>query len=398
MSNLSPRARWAVPAVVGVVVAAAFVAPPLVASASSDDLPAISPQQLVTSVAEAENAALSGTVVYTARLGLPSLPLGDMAGASPVNLLDGSSTMRVWTDGIDRSRAALLGATSEFSVVHDGPEAWTYSSTDDAVVHYTVAAEDQARLEALQEQPRVSGDLPTPAAAAASALSMVEQFSTVSLDAQSRVAGRDAYTLVITPKSTTTLVGHVVIAVDATTKTPLRVQVWDRTSKSAALEVGFTDIRFGTPSDSVLSFSAPAGATSKDVTVPLPTPAEHAAATAQGLPEGTTVTGTGWDTVVQVAGVDVAGLLAGDADALTSVPPTKPAIGSKSGQALLDEFGADGTDKVRDLDLDTLFNQVTKQVPEGRLVTTKLASVLVTDDGRVLVGAVPGATLQASAR
>jgi outer membrane lipoprotein-sorting protein len=397
MRNLSPRARWAVPAVVGAAVAAAFIAPPLVASASSKDLPAITPQELVTSVAEAENVALAGTVVYTARLGLPSLPLGDMAGASPVNLLDGSSTMRVWTDGIDRSRAALLGAASEFSVVHDGPEAWTYSSTDDAVVHYTIDPKDQARLQELQEQPRVSGDLPTPAAAAASALSMVEQFSTVSLDAQSRVAGRDAYTLVVTPKSRTTLVGHVVIAVDATTKTPLRVQVWDRTSKSAALEVGFTDIRFDTPSDSVLSFSAPAGATTKDVTVPLPAPTDKPA-TPQALPDGTTVTGTGWDTVVQVAGVDVAGLLAGDADALASVAPTKPAIGSKSGQALLDEFGADGTDKVKDLDLDTLFNQVTKQVAEGRLVTTKLASVLVTDDGRVLVGAVPGATLQALAR
>ncbi|MEN0128390.1 MAG: hypothetical protein AAGC49_03035 [Brevundimonas sp.] len=395
MSNLSPRARWAVPVVVGVVVAAAFVAPPLVASASSEDLPTITPQQLVTSVAEAPNAALSGTVVYTAHLGLPSLPLGDVAGASPVNLLDGSSTLRVWTDGAERSRAALLGPTSEYSVVRDGPEAWTYSSTDDAVVHYTVSAADQARLKKLHEQPAVAGDLPTPAAAAASALSMIEQFSSVTLDAQSRVAGRDAYTLVVTPKSTTTLVGHVSIAIDAKTKTPLRVQVWDRTSKSPGLEVGFTDVRFGTPSDSVLSFSPPAGATSKDVTVPLPAETDQPSAT---VPEGTTITGTGWDTVVQVAGVDVAGLLAGNTDALSSVPGSKPAIGSKSGQALLDEFGADGSDKVRQLDLGTLFDQIAKPVPEGRLITTKLASILITDDGRVLVGAVPGATLQADAR
>ncbi|MDM7832538.1 LolA family protein [Cellulomonas edaphi] len=396
MSNLSPRARWAVPAVVGAVVAAAFIAPPLVASASSEELPAISPQQLVTAVAEARDQPLSGTVVYTARLGLPSLPLGDMAGASPVNLLDGSSTMRVWTDGVDRSRAALLGATSEYSVVRDGPQAWTYSSTDDAVVHYVIDAKDRARYDALQQDPPVAGDLPTPAAAASSVLGLVQQFSSVTLDAQSTVAGRAAYNLVVTPKSTTTLIGHVVVSVDAKTSTPLRVQVWDRTSKTPAVEVGFTDIRFATPSDSVLSFSAPAGASSKEVSVPLPeTPAAAHSAT---VPDGTTVTGTGWDTVVQLAGVDVAGLLAGDADALSTVPGSAPAIGSKSGQKLLEEFGADGSSKVRDLDLGTLFGQITKPVPGGRLITTKLVSILVTDDGRVLVGAVPGATLQADAR
>lgn len=386
MSNLSPRARWAVPAVIGVVVAAAFVAPPLVASASSDDLPTVTPEQLVTAVAEAKDQPLSGTVVYTARLGLPSMPLADRTGASPVNLLDGSSTMRVWTDGVDRSRASLLGATSEYSVVRNGSQAWTYSSTDNEVVHFTVDSSDA--------QPEVAGDLPTPAAAAASALAMVEQFSTVSLDAETTVAGRGAYNLVVTPKSTTTLVGHVVVSIDAKTDTPLRVQVWDRTSSSPALEVGFTDVSFGTPSDAVLSFSTPDGATTKDVTVPLPQASERPTA----VPDGTTITGTGWDTVVQHTGVDVAGLLAGDTDALSSVPGAEPAIGSKSGQKLLDEFGADGSSKARELDLTTLFDNVAKQVPEGRLITTKLVSVLVTDDGRVLVGAVPGAALQADAR
>ena len=89
-------------------------------------------------MASAEPSPLSGTVVYTARLGLPELPFGDVGGANPVALLGGSSTMRVWSDGGERSRVALLGATSEYSVVQDGPEAWTYSSTDDAVVHYSL--------------------------------------------------------------------------------------------------------------------------------------------------------------------------------------------------------------------------------------------------------------------
>ena len=71
-------------------------------------------------MAGAEPSPLSGTVVYTARLGLPALPFGDVGGANPVALLGGSSTMRVWSDGGERSRVALLGATSEYSVVQDG--------------------------------------------------------------------------------------------------------------------------------------------------------------------------------------------------------------------------------------------------------------------------------------
>ncbi len=44
-----------------------------------------------------------------------------------------------------------------------------------------------------------------------------------------------------------------------------------------------------------------------------------------------------------------------------------------------------------------LLDSLTRRVPEGRLLTTALLSVLLTDDGRVLVGAVEPAVLQAAA-
>ena len=108
--TLAPRARWAVPVVAAVAVGLAFAAPPLFASADDAGLPTISPEELAAQVAGAEPSPLSGTVVYTARLGLPELPFGDVGGANPVALLGGSSTMRVWSDGGERSRVALLGA------------------------------------------------------------------------------------------------------------------------------------------------------------------------------------------------------------------------------------------------------------------------------------------------
>jgi outer membrane lipoprotein-sorting protein len=374
----STRARWAVPAVVAVAVAAAFLTPPLFASADESKLPTRTPDQLVTAVAKAGPTPLSGTVVYTARLGLPEIPFGKVTGADPVALLSGSSTMRVWSDGGERSRVALLGATSEFSAVRDGAQAWTYSSTNDKVVHYALSAADTARYDALRAQvrsgtgPAIAGNLPTPAEAADAALGHAGEFSTVTAGKQTTVAGRAAYQLVITPKVAGSLVDRIVVAIDGQTSTPVRVQTWSTQDvQKPALEIGFTDLSFATPDDAVLTFSPPAGAT---------------------------VTGTGWESVVTLTGVDVAALIAGDPAALATVPGAKPTIGSTSAQGLIEEFAPkDGSGAMPSLDTSALYDQLTTAVPEGRLLSSTLLSVLVTKDGRVLVGSVSADTLRAMA-
>ena len=404
--TMSTRARWSVPVIAAAAVGIAFVAPPLLANADSAGLPAITPEQLAAQVAAADQAPLSGTVVYTARLGLPELPFSDVGGANPVALLGGSSTMRVWTDGAQRSRVALLGDTSEYSVVQDGAQAWTYSSTDDAVVHYSFDAADTARYDDLAAQVEagevpVAGDLPTPAEAGRQAVAAAELTSSVSLDSQTTVAGHEAYQLVVTPKSTTTLIGRIVVAVDATTKTPLRVQVWSRAdAKTPALELGFTDVTFATPADSVLAFSAPPGASTRDVVLPLPQEPTPAETVPGALPDGVTVSGTGWDSVVQSSGIDVAGLLAGDPTAAAALPGAEKSFGSKGAEQLYQQFVPEegSGSPLGTLDSSALYDQLTTKVPEGRLLTSALLSVLVTVDGRVLVGAVPGETLQALAR
>lgn len=398
--TLSNRVHWAVPVAVATVVGAAFLVPPLVASAQTADLPDTTPEELVAAVATAEPQALSGTVVYTARLGLPELPLAAETGADPVDLLGGSSTLRVWTDGEGRGRVALLGAMSEYSVVRDGPEAWTYSSRNEEAVHYTLDEAGLARWQELEaEGPAVRGDLPTPAGLADSALAHARRFSTVALAAETTVAGRDAYQLVVTPKSDATLVGRIVVAVDAETSTPLRVQVYSvRDSVEPALEVGFTDVTFATPDDAVLTFSPPAGAAVRDVVVALP---EHEASVdPTAPPEGVSVTGTGWETVVEVAGVDVAALTAGDPSAMADLADRTPTIGSETGQDFLEQFGpqdGSGPPSMAGLDAAALLDQLTDEVPEGTLLSSTLFSVLFTDDGRVLVGAVPAETLRAMA-
>ncbi|WP_265521616.1 LolA family protein [Oerskovia flava] len=405
--SLSPRARWAVPAGVAAVVAGAFVAPSVIASASSD-LPELTPAELLVKVAEAEPVPLSGTVVYTARLGLPDLPLSEVQGASPLDLLGGSSTIRLWSDGEDRSRAALLGSLSEFSVVRDGPQAWTYSSSDDEVVHYTVDADDLERYGELDDAarsgaaPEVAGDLPTPAEAADALLAYAALSTDVSVGTATQVAGRDAYQLGLVPRTDGTLVDRVLVAVDAETSAPLRVQVWATgDTQTPALEVGFTDVSFTAPDDAVFDFTAPPGATTTEVEVPLPDPADHEGTDPEDLKDlgafdGVAVSGFGWETVVEVEGVDIEGLLAGDPAAATALPGMDRSFGSEGAQDLYGELvGEEGTvPGVPEIDAAALYDQLTQEVPEGRLLTSALLSVLVTDDGRVLAGAVPAEVLR----
>ncbi|MBO0900917.1 hypothetical protein J1G42_12135 [Cellulomonas sp. zg-ZUI222] len=410
-SPARPRLRtaWAVPATAVVAVAAAFAAPPLLASADSAGLPEVSAAELLDRVAAAEPQALSGTVVHTARLGLPELSLTQASGADPVSLLSGSTTLRVWTDGQERSRVSLLGTASEYSVVTDATQAWTYSSSDDEVVHYALSPQDAARAQELAATATPPADLPSPDELGREALERAEKDATVGVDAVTTVAGRDAYQVVVTPRSTTTLVARIVVAVDAATWTPLRVQVWSSDEAATpALEVGFTDVTFADPGEAVLTFSAPPGAEVREVTVPLPDAAAHAAAAdaAQGLPadpeamtapEGVRVSGSGWDTVVELSDVDVAALLAGDPSALGDGPAADGPLGGEGAQDLAEDFMPEGDGPGVELDAGALYDQLTTPVEGGRALTSTLLSVLVLDDGRVLVGSVPVDVLRAAA-
>ncbi|WP_284251350.1 LolA family protein [Litorihabitans aurantiacus] len=421
----SNRLRWAVPAATAVAVGAAFTIPSL-ATASADELPETTPAQLLAAVAQAEPTAMSGTAVYTARLGLPELPAEMTGGADPLNLLSGSSTIRVWTDGAERSRVSLLGTASEYSAVVDGAEAWTYSSGKNEVVHVSLDAEAQSQLDAAKADAQERADavdpasIPTPEVLAEQFLALAGTTSEVTLEDDVVVAGRDAYQLEIAPRGEGSLVDRVVVAFDGETYAPLSVQAWSTQDTSApALELAFTDVSMETPSDAALAFSTPEGATVEEKVITgedlaAAAPQDEAAADALDpealdpsalapgagfLPEGTSISGFGWSTVVQQQGVDVAGLLAGDPEAAADAAAQLPAspFAGRPAEDLAAEFGADRADGGFGLDASALYEQLTAPVDGGRVFSSALLSALVTDDGRVLVGAVPTDTLLATA-
>ena len=358
----SPQARrwraWAVPAAVAACIAGATMAPKAFAANPHPSLPTRTAAQLIASVERSHVTAMSGTIRTAAKLGLPSLP-NDIPGTQDglVGLLSGNNTLRLWASGPERQRIALLGDGSEMDLIHNGRDVWTWNSTDQSVQHVILPAEQTAT-----ERTTAPAEQLTPSAQARQALRAIGPSTAVTVSRTARVAGRPAYTVTLTPRTTATLVGKVQIAIDAATSVPLRVLVFARGSSSPALSTGFTSVSFATPAASTFEFTPPSGASVR--THRLSAPAEHRRAhgarpAAEAAPQQL---GRGWASVIE--------LPAGSLGDGTGPGP------SPSGSVL---------------------NELTNPVAAGRVLTTRLLSVLIAQDGRVFIGAVPASTLESLA-
>ncbi|MGI8720875.1 MAG: LolA family protein [Geodermatophilaceae bacterium] len=338
-----PALRWVVPLAIVAVALTANVAGRALSADADPALPPRSAAQLLVDLQTSAVAGLSGTVVQRADLGLPELPVAPGGqGSSDISaLVSGTHTLRVWYAGEDRQRVAVLGTLGESDVVRNGNDVWTWSSQTNEATHLQLSPSSEP------DQP-VPTDLPTtPQEAADAALSGIEPTTEVSTDGTAIVAGRSAYELVLAPKDHASLIGQVRIAIDAEEKVPLRVRVFATGATSPALEIGFSQISFEIPADEQFDFQPPPGAT---VTEAGP---EEVPVDATELVEPVLV-GNGWTAVL-----------------VATAPSPPPADTGSELHAIL---GA--------------LPPVSGPWGSGRLLTSDLFSVLLTDDGRLLIGAV----------
>jgi outer membrane lipoprotein-sorting protein len=342
---------------------------PTAASASAHPvLPPRTPAQLLAAVQASTVTHLSGEVVETARFGLPELPgAGNSAQLSWQTLVTGTHTARVWVDGADKQRVALLGQLAESDVVRNGRDVWTYSSDTGKASHMTLPDRSTNKTDAADPKATANGPAQlTPQAAADKALAEISPTTAVSVDPTARVAGQKAYTLVLQPRQAGSTVRKVLIAVDAVHSVPLRVQVFGAATRPA-FETAFANISYARPAATVFRFTPPKGSTTttpSKASTSAPDPAGHSAA--DGKP---TVLGSGWTSVLVF-----------------------PASSSP-----LDAAAKAGSGRRADETASTL-QRLTKHQPDGTaLLSTALVNVLIATDGRVLVGAVTPAVLQQAA-
>ncbi|RDG38735.1 LolA family protein [Streptomyces corynorhini] len=406
--------RYALPvAVAGVAAATIGLVPALAAAGGSGpQLADISAQQLIEKIAASDTQQLSGSLKITTDLGLPALSgldsvagaLGDSAGAGDgstadpgtklMELASGSHTLRVAADGADKQRLSIVEGAAEYSLIRNGDEVWAYDSGSNQAYH---ATEKDAGGHGGSEGTKGEGaqgakDLDvTPSELAAQVLKAAGDTTSVTVDGTARVAGHDAYRLLVKPKQSGSTVGSVTIAVDAKTGTPLKFTLASSGGGKPIVDVGFTKVDFAKPDASTFDFTPPKGT---KVTRADESDAAHgkdAKNEASGADQGegrfggllgelsgaddsgdVKTIGKGWSTVYE----------------LTSPKDESGAAGKGS------EAAGSGASKQDDLPAEaegligSLGSKVTGKFGSGMVFETRIVNALMTDDGKVYVGAV----------
>ncbi|AXK36479.1 outer membrane lipoprotein carrier protein LolA [Streptomyces armeniacus] len=395
MAQIQPRkpgrkaVRYGVPVAVAGAAAATIGLVPALADTGDPDLPKVTAEELVTKMAKSDVQHMSGTVKINTDLGLPALPGsgggngghgpfgggdeqrgGDSeegaekegSGADPqsklMELASGEHTLRVATDGPDKQRVSVVEEAAEYSFIHNGQDIWAYDSASNSAFH--AQAPKDAGKGKQHKMPEGMANL-TPEKAADQALKAVDKTTSVSVDGTSKVAGRDAYTLVIKPKAAAdSTVESVRIAVDADNGAPLKFTLTPDGGGKPVIDIAYRNVDFGKPGADTFEFKAPKGAKVTEKELDGKAPEKGAKPDLSGFD----VLGEGWNTVVEIPlpGNALAGPMGGD----------KEGGGSEQMKRLLDAF----TDEAKG-DFGT-----------GRVFETRLVNALITDDGKVFAGAV----------
>jgi outer membrane lipoprotein-sorting protein len=368
--------RWAVPAIALLGVLGVGAVPQLfqTASASTPDLPTLTPAELLAKARTAQVTSLSGTVTLTSKLGLPSLgSLGGRSLSSFTDLLAGQHSAKVWVDGPDHVRIATAAPMAETNWIRNGTDLWSYDSATLRVTHTTLAADTTTTPET-DAAPDPAHE--TPVDFANELLAQVTPSTDVSVESPQYVAGRPVYELSLAPHGSDSTVQQIAIAVDAATGLPLEVKIVARSTGATAFAFGFSKISFDQPAASTFAFTPPPGSTTREA------------------PDITTF-------------INPPGGRNRSSDSAPPAAPTDPSAPTKP------ESSADAADKVATagsdwgtvvmlpagtvpkelMSLMSSSPQVTAGALTGRMLSTPLLSVLLLDDGRAAVAALTPAAL-----
>lgn len=405
MKKISPR--W-IPA---------FLAPVMVASSvflisgqatAVTDLPDKTAAEMLQMVNTDENIAFSGRVIKRADLGLPPMNLvpdisqsmvdsmaerlpEEMAEFIPqasiegelalvLEFLAGTHRANVFVDGPTRARLQVLDLLSERNFIRNGKDLWFYDAAKSEVTHTEIDLdrETQAKRDAkawvLANPNEFPFDVTSPASVAEYFLAEADATTNFEVDEDANIAGRDAYQLVMTPKSAGSLVESVKFGIDAQTGLPLAVTVQAVGQADPAFEIAFETISFETPAASVFEFTPPQGSIVEEIDLAQLESELSKRAKSQDVKqkdlsalaslneeelqrEAKRLQSEGWSAVAKIPAADV------------------PA-----------EFLAE-------LRSNRLYEELTRKVDGGRVFSTALFNIFFGDDGGIYAGAVTVDTL-----
>jgi outer membrane lipoprotein-sorting protein len=391
------RSRWAVPAalVAAVVVTAVTVT---TAAAASPSLPPRTPAQLLTDMATEAGSPtpMSGQLVVSAGLGIPQLP-GQESPSSILSLLTGSHTISLSYADRTHFRLALPVPLGETDVIRDGSTAWIWQSSSDSVTQLTLPANGAGVYGSAGQAPSGTAGSPspgpvTPQQAVQQLLTAIGPSTSFTTGDTTTVAGEDAYQLVVTPQQRGSLIGSVVIALDASHPgVVLGVQVFPRGAQTAAWSEQFQSVTFATPDAGTFQFTPPQGATVHTVTPSAMSGQPASPQPQQAATSGVKVIGKDWLSVLELpssalnglaSGGNVAGAVGQAAQSAAAGPGSGPG-GGISGADIWSALLKSAT-------------TVHGSFGSGQLIHTSLLNVLIAN-GHVFIGAVDPSVLSSAA-
>ena len=286
-------------------------------------------------------------------------------GAGLSSLLSGTHTLRFWYAGPQRLRLALLDDMGETDLIHNGSTLWQWSSSNRSATEWTLPA----RAEAHPMKSKLPAASATPPQAAKQALAAATKSTSIAAGPTTTVAGRKAYQLIVTPRSATTLISSIQIAIDGRTHIPTRVSVYAKNHSGPVFEVAFTSFDTGTPSASVFAFNPPPGTkvTKKSLSALSAKSMHRSMVRDHGklatAPKSVRVVGSGWDSVLVANAAQAQSMIQQD-KAIAAVIDKLPTVS-----------GAWGS---------------------GHVFEGTAFSAVLTNDGRIAIGAVPPSALYAA--
>jgi hypothetical protein len=231
-------------------------------------------------------------------------------------------------------------------------------------------AELQAQLDDYAAQ--IQLDISNPEAVADYLMAQIGETTDVSVGKDHMLAGRTAYQLIAQPNADNSLIESVVISVDSETGMALDVKVYSIEQGTPAFHVGFESISFETPDASMFSFTPPPGTTVETMEIPAELEAQLEAYKAEYEAKGYT-------------NEDNAAMRA-ELEARYADQP-KPAMIGEGWESVI-YLPAMPQDVPMDPMENELFGDLMIQVAGGKVFSTPVLNVLVTDAGAVYAGAV----------
>jgi outer membrane lipoprotein-sorting protein len=231
---------------IAVIAAGATIA---VAAAGSGPVPAPAPvaQAIHSALAAPKVQGITADIQFTNHL----ISSTEIQGSDP--LLTGASG-RVWLSNDHRVRLELQGSNGDANVVVGNGSWWAYLPSTNTVYEGKLPAH-----RATSKHDSKPEKLPT-VAQIQTELNRLMQHVGISGAVPTDVAGRPTYTVSVTPKPATGLLGSVQLAWDALKGVPLRFAVYARGDSTPVIELAATGITYGPVASSVFSVSPPAGA------------------------------------------------------------------------------------------------------------------------------------------